>query len=242
MPALPITAKELGRSRNRLSLRRIASVMVLPNDHKRRAKLQLRCSLEEFIDELRLGNINLTGAEAADLVEAAILLPQVSRVGQGLRLPIGQHRAVLHGMIAGRILMAALGFADAKKRVQLKPTIELAVRGKRKILSITQLTYEKTVWTGYRSVAPLWAASIIISNRNKCLKGLPPPQFFPCPLRDLDLFLVVAEELRQRGEIVKWWQSSKCVLDPDKTWKVPHGVSLPRLRSQDKETPSSDGK
>ena len=88
---------------------------------------------------------------------------------------------------------------------------------------LSKKTIDNAVWPRFRPVANLWAAH---NHRSRETGNA----MFPCRVRDLDIFLAVAEAYRRRGEIVRSApQATTPVLRSGETVMIPPALALPEI-------------
>ncbi|MCH8240945.1 MAG: hypothetical protein IIB62_13055 [Proteobacteria bacterium] len=216
MPVLPITADDLGPKRNKYTLGLIESVMYFPRDESARVKNELVIQEHIWTTELISsgGKMEFDGREVVELLKAARLLPSFEQQSENVKLPF------LQGVWAGGILCAAIAASDdgdhfnfASARVSGGDVLERAGLTKHMGLSNSKI---KQAWGAFRPVAHLWAAWLARID--------PDTAPFPCIASELPDFLDLAEDLRQRGEVLDWKQSKETVLNRRDTWAVPESL------------------
>ena len=168
------------------------------------------------------------GGVLFDVMEAsALLFKKRGHYGSGVRNHLSLHKGQLwsgrveRGHFAGQVLMLTLAKAEAGEKrpsvnaalSDLQPALEKRL-GWGKGAGITKLD---AAWQHFRPTAHLWAAreALIVCD------GYDPLLFLE--------WIIVAEELRHRGEALRPPNAGSPVLDPDKTWKMPDELELPAV-------------
>src|SRR5437868_5856768 len=106
MPVFDLSAEEYALP-TRLTLSRLQSLMLWPDDPRQREAAQTAAAAAWITDNLRdISVIESTGADIAAAMEFAANAPPLPQI-QSLTLP-----ALRRGMIAGRIVLDAIAWRD----------------------------------------------------------------------------------------------------------------------------------
>jgi hypothetical protein len=208
---LEITADNLA---DRWMLYHVEAVMLWPHDPEARARSLEVSTMRDSLDRMKGADFTMTAAEVAEVAERVWTLPTVQELQEEARGP------TKHGLTAGMLLRWLISADQAGEAMTLEDgaqRVERAMREHR----VGYKTVRNTAWPRYRDVAHLWAA-----HTSMQAQGATP---FPCAMKDLPKFLAIAEAFRTEGEALRLPRSQKTALDPNRTWRVPGNLVLPRV-------------
>ena len=200
----------------------IEAQMLWPHDSDMRGRFLSAVSVDAGLSTI--GRVPLqdpTPVTAAEVREFGKAMRSAPRIEDFTR---AGEKATEHGLVAGQILLEAVGaHAVGRKNVGLVNIKKRVGASVSRLGRTTLETVDNTVWYPYRSVAHLWAARIAVSRESKSLK-------FPCQLRDLGFFLAAADAYRICGETMKSApQATKPLLRPGEAVMIPPALALPEV-------------
>jgi hypothetical protein len=206
-PFLQIHPDNVGPNRNRAVLGYIESVMLFPDNELKRDRA-IAATAAETIIEL-ISETTVVGKEVAEVLRKA---PEIPALDDELK------RRFSIGVAVGKVVVEMICDSSATLDV-LFSKAQNEFNKARHNLSIETPTIQnvqKNWWPRFRSVAHLWAASVML------------PERFPCSLDNVPQFLATAEYVRylaQRRELVR--QDDAKLLEFGTALAVPTAVPLP---------------
>jgi hypothetical protein len=207
MPFLPID-HTIASSPSRTHLSLIGSWMLWPDDEAKR--------LDAVTSEVVAMGRDLQRRGRLDRDALGLLLElaaEAKPVGQSFEL-----EPYKHGMMAGHMLMAAIGGKDPEGKPLTLDAIGKLLRKKFAPRRGSETSFVHTVWQRYRRVSHLWAAHVQMDMGNERRRSL----VFPCALSDVIEFLSLSEDWRRKGESTKTApRSPSTILKPGECVRVP---------------------
>ena len=192
---------------SRLDLALIEATMIWPDDEAARDDALATCS-GEFLRPLIDG---LDGPMLKTLAQISLDAPRL----QDVQKEATAERFV-HGIIAGRILAAAVGCSGLGMEITMERAIETAIEPycyRRPEWKLSPKTVNNKIWPAFRPVAHLWAATWA---RHKGQHD----REFPCDLDHLPEFLAWAEAFRRLGETTRLTPKSPKMLRAHQTMRL----------------------
>jgi len=124
------------------------------------------------------------------------------------------------GVILDRLLGNCLGLGhDPILKVAKGAAADLDLRDICGEEHVSASKIENTIWKHYKPVAHFWAAHIYRWEGK-----------FPCAVGEIENFLALAEAFRKIGETFELHQKGEFALDAAKTWRLPEGLPIPKLK------------
>jgi hypothetical protein len=211
MPELEITQDGLT---DRHTLFEVEAIMLWPTDEEARKQSINFSARKDALEQLKNSDMTFSGPEVAEIVQLYWDTPTAQQMQDKATGP------TKHGLTAGMLLEWLVASARAGQPMSLEDgaqRVERALHSYR----VGYKTIRGNAWPNYRDVAHLWAAHTSMQTQ-----GATP---FPCAMKDLPKFLAIAEAFRTEGEALRLPRSQKTALDPNRTWRVPGNLVLPRV-------------
>jgi hypothetical protein len=227
MHNLPITADMVAAGRSRLTLAHIECPMLWPDDARQRERALAACQTAEYCDRaasLAPGQrVAMTVSDFVLVTRQLVDAPSLAEIQDAVEMRF------YRGQLAGWIFTAAI--KDRRSAITrglqfVKRDIISQLQGRHpKFKALSAATVENSVWSVFRGVAHLWAASHSLNEAHAARKD---QAQFPCRLDEIEHFLAIAEAFRREAEATTGRQSGP-LQDPDSTWRVPADIALPDL-------------
>jgi hypothetical protein len=149
------------------------------------------------------------GGEALDLIRSG---PAVAEITQRAK------RRYFEGILVGHIVLRALSLYQKTGEPLLLSQIKQSALehfGELKLGSRELPNFDNQIWPRMKSVAHFWVAHIRLGLGGE---GLTPK--FPCPIDDLQRFLIDADRLLKEAARIKLRRSRDPLLNLDSAWTV----------------------